>query len=460
MTQKNRTQSPAASLWRFLASIRLTVAVLLLLAATSIIGTLIPQGGSPADYIRQYGETGYRLLYVFDLFDMYHSWWFRSLIVLLTANIVVCTWKRFPSVWKTVMAGKITLPAHRPGKEEPEAFADSRNPEDLKSVYEKYIGRRFRRFRTDPIENGFRIVAERGRWTRLGVTGVHLSIVILLAGALIGSLFGFDGYVNIAEGERIDRIRLRNSGAVIPLGFEVLCEDFDVSFYDSGAPKEYRSRLHIMEKGQTVMQKEIIVNDPLRYKGINLFQSSYGGMPPKELTLSFTRRDTGDVFNTNISVGGQVDIPGTDRQFYLREIQTNYRLRGTDAGETALGVILHPDGESTEVALPMRFPTYDKMRKGEWIIAVEEHDHTYYTGLQVTRDPGVPLVYAGFILLILGCYVTFFMAHQKVAVEVIKSPYSSTVRVYGSSNRHPIGFEIILKKMVAELSGQKGGGHE
>ena len=455
MTQAIRKESFAVSVWRFLASIRLTVAVLLLLAATSVIGTLIPQEGSPADYIGQYGEFGYRLLYVFDLFDMYHSWWFGGLIVLLAANIVVCTLKRFPSVWKTVMADRTTVTVHQTSEGSPVEFTDTRNPEELKSVYESHIGSHFRRFRTDPIENGFRIVAERGRWTRMGITGVHLSIVILLAGALIGSIFGFNGYVNIAEGESVDRVRLRNSSEVIPLGFEILCEDFDVSFYESGAPKEYRSRLQIVENGEAVLQKDIIVNDPLRYKGINLFQSSYGNLPTKELTLSFTHRDTGDVFHRKISVGSRVVIPGTDRQFYLREIQSNYRLRGMDAGETALGVVIHPDGKSTEVALPMRFPTYDKMRKGEWIIAVEAHEHSYYTGLQVTRDPGVPLVYAGFILLIAGCYVTFFLAHRKIAVEVVKSARSSRVRVYGSSNRHPIEVETTIKKIAAELGRQK-----
>jgi hypothetical protein len=40
--------------------------------------------------------------------------------------------------------------------------------------------------------------------------------------------------------------------AIMPLGFEVLCEDFEVSFYNSGTPKEYRSRLHIVEDGKTV----------------------------------------------------------------------------------------------------------------------------------------------------------------------------------------------------------------
>lgn len=455
MTQPTKKTSVLDPAWGFLASVRLTIALLLLLAATSAIGTLIPQGGAPADYIRQYGEIGYRLVYVFDLFDMYHSWWFRSLMVLLTANIVVCTLQRFPAVWRIVFAGTPKMSPPPSGQAHAAEFIDSRRPEALKPLYEKCIGSRFRRLRTDPIENGFRIVAEKGRWTRLGVTGVHLSIVVLLVGALIGSLFGFDGYVNIAEGERVDRVRLQNNSAVIPLGFEILCEDFEVSFYDSGAPKEYRSRLHIMENGRSVMQKDIIVNDPLCYKGINLFQSSYGSIPPKELTLGFTRRDSGEVFRTKVAVGGRVDLPEPGRQFYLREIRDTFRIRDMDVGETALGVMTLPEGQSVEVALPMRFPTYDKMRKGEWAIAVEDHEHAYYTGLQVTRDPGVPLVYAGFILLVVGCYVSFFLAHRKIAVEVVNSPRSSRVRVYGSSNRNPVGFEAVLKKIAADLCEQR-----
>lgn len=460
MRRAPENASFAALVWRFLSSIRLTVVLLLLLAVTSAIGTLIPQDGTPADYIRQYGEFGYRLLYVFDLFDMYHSWWFRTLIVLLTANIVVCTWKRFPATWKTAVAGSLMPPVRRSQDVGTMEFKDSRDPEALKSVYEAYFRKRFPRLRTDPIDSGFRITAEKGRWTRLGVTVVHLSVVLLLTGALVGSLFGFDGYVNIPEGERVDRIRLRNSGEIIPLGFEIFCEDFDVSFYDTGAPREYRSRLHIVDEGRTVVQKDIIVNDPLRYKGINLFQSSYGRLPASVLTLRFAPRNGGEPILREIATGRRVDLPGSESRFYLKEIRSGYRLQGMDVGETALGMIEHSDGESREVVLPVKFATYDKMRKGEWVISVADHAHAYYTGLQVTRDPGVPLVYAGFSLLIIGCWVTYFMAHQKIAVEVVQSFQSSRIRLYGSSNRNPLGFDNRLKEIAADLARQKGGAHD
>lgn len=466
MTQTAKSETLVAPAWRFLASIRLTVVLLLLLAVASIFGTLIPQGGTPSEYIGRYGETVFRLMYAFDLYDMYHSWWFRGLILLLAGNIVVCTLKRFPSVWKIVFSGKAAPPSVKPGKIEPVAFEDARDPEALQSEYEACIRKRFRRVATESTENGFRIVAERGRWTRLGVTGVHLSIVVLLAGALVGSLFGFDGYVNIAEGESVDRVRLRNDNTVMALGFEVRCEDFDVSFYDSGAPKEYRSRLQILENGKTVVEKDIIVNDPLRYKGVNFFQSSYGSLPARELTLNFTRRDSGESVRVNAAIGQWVEIPGQGEhtgsppRFYFRRIESRYRLRGMDVGETVLGVLERPAGETAEVVLPLRFPSYDKMRKGEWIVSVADHEHRYYTGLQATRDPGVPLVYAGFLLLIVGCWVAFFTAHRKVAVEVTRSAHGGAVRVYGSSNRHPLGFETFLKKIAADLARQKGGAHD
>ena len=77
-------------LWQFFSSVKLTVGVLLALAATSIIGTLIPQNAGPADYLRIYGDFWYRIFAVFDFFDMYHSWWFQVLMVMLALNIIVC----------------------------------------------------------------------------------------------------------------------------------------------------------------------------------------------------------------------------------------------------------------------------------------------------------------------------------------------------------------------------------
>jgi ResB-like family len=79
------------AVWKLLASIQLTIVLLLSLAITSVIGTLIPQNSEPAAYVAAFGETLYRFFAVLGLFDMYHSWWFQVLMVLLAANVVVCS---------------------------------------------------------------------------------------------------------------------------------------------------------------------------------------------------------------------------------------------------------------------------------------------------------------------------------------------------------------------------------
>lgn len=422
----------------------------MLLAATSVIGTMIPQNAEPAAYLRAYGDITYRLMRVFDVLDMYHSWWFRALIGLLAANIVVCTARRWPSIWKIVAPGKPAV-GLRGGASPLAEFTDARPPQELSPVYAGFIMSRFRSHRLEAGANGFRVLAEKGRWTRLGVPLVHLSVVLILVGALIGSVLGFDGFVNIPEGGQADRIQLRSRTGTMPLGFEVRCDDFNVSYYDSGAPKEYRSSLSIIENGRPVLAKDIIVNDPMQYRSINFFQSSYGPLPPSDFELSFTRNSSGEAVRHRVSIGQSVELPEGTTRFTAREYRPAYRYKGSDVGETLLGVLEPTGAEPAEVTLPLRFPSFDKMRKDEWLIAVEGHDQRYYTGLQVTRDPGVPLVYAGFIMMVIGCWVAFFMSHQKVAIEVAGGPKSCSVKVFGSTNRLRIGFESKARRLAEEL---------
>jgi cytochrome c biogenesis protein len=50
----------------------------------------------------KYGLAGYKLIRGLNILDMYHSWWFQMMIVVLSVNIVVCSLDRLPAVWKIV----------------------------------------------------------------------------------------------------------------------------------------------------------------------------------------------------------------------------------------------------------------------------------------------------------------------------------------------------------------------
>ncbi|MBW1693032.1 MAG: cytochrome c biogenesis protein ResB [Deltaproteobacteria bacterium] len=450
---------------------------MLSIALTSVIGTLIPQNQNPDAYFRAYGEFFFKLFNVLGIFDMYHSWWFQCLIILLTTNVIVCSINRFSATWKIVFVKNPPFNLSRFRKlDQQEAFTNQNKISDLKKIYEPFIAKRFGYTRTEPTEKGFCIFAEKQRWTRFGVYTVHLSIVLLLLGGLVGSIFGFEGFVNIPEGEKVDSIRIRSTGDIKKLGFEIKCEDFNVSFYNNGAPKEFRSSLTILEEGKPVHKKDIIVNDPMRYKGINIFQSSYGKMPSngpqkkktqhidpeKEITLTFSIITSANSYKITATVGKPVDIPEGLGKFVLVEYRKSAEFMEQNIGEAFVGILTPNDGNPVEVLLPLHFPNFDKMRKGAVIISVSGQkqetftlvatpEPRYYTGLQITQDPGVWLVYTGFILMIIGCIITFFLSHQRLCVEVIKSGKKSKIVVTGTANKNKLGMESRVKKIARQV---------
>jgi len=453
MKKEHESANFFSRLWKFFASIRPTVFLLLSLAATSIIGTVIPQNQSPADYFHNYGEFFYNFFSALNIFDMYHSWWFQLLLLMLTINVIICSFNRLSTTWKIVF---VKIPPFNISKfrrlSDKEEFTSKRQLEDLRNKYEQAASKKYGYYRAGQTDKGFCIFAEKGRWTRLGVYAVHLSVILLLLGGLIGSIFGFEGFVNIPEGETVNSIILRKTDQIHNLDFAIRCDNFSVSFYETGAPKEFRSTLSIIEDGRSVLQKDIIVNDPLRYKGINLFQANYGMLSPEEITLNIMSRETGMVYKKKTKIGMPIVLPEGAGTFVIKEHRNSFIYKAIALGETFIGILNGKDGSSIDIMLPLNFAGFDKMRKGDLNFSVADYDNRYYTGLQVTRDPGVLVVYSGFVVMIIGCFVTFFMSHQRLCVEVVKNGNKTKVMVAGTANKNKLGMQARVKNFSRNLA--------
>ncbi len=449
-------------LWKFFASVKLTVVVLLLLAVLSIIGTLIPQNENPADYLKAFGPFLYRVLATMDVFDMYRSWWFQGLMVLLVVNILICSIDRLQVTGKIIFERNpnFNLNNYRKRKSRKNLSFNGEMGR-IKESCNALVSKMFSYCKVVSSGEGVAITAEKGRWTRLGVYVVHLSVVVLLLGGVIGTRFGFEGYMNIDEGAAADTIQLRFKPGTRKLPFTIQCDDFDVQFYNTGAPKEFRSTLTIIENGQKVLQKDIIVNDPLRYKGINIFQSSYGRAAAtadttKTIELSIKSNASGMVYTVKARLRQPVDLPEGLGSFVLNEYHPQAQFRGMAVGAALQGTLTPKGGEPQSILLPIKFPKFDSMRRGQAVISVSQAgemlEQRFYTGLQVTNDPGVTLVYAGFILMILGCIITFFMSHQQVVVEIQPKGKKINVMVSGKTNKNRVGFEYKLERIAKRLS--------
>jgi len=451
MNKKQVEKGLVDTLWGLFSSVRLSVIVLTLLAVTSIIGTVIPQNVSPAIYVDRFGEAAYRVLSFLDIFDMYHSWWFQLLLLLLGINLVVCSMDRLPAVLKIIGKKQRLNPENYRRAIKGETVAVGEAPGAVAASLSQRFKAPMGAFTV--VEEGTTryLFAERGRWTRLGVYVVHGGVLLLLVGGFLGSLFGYEGAMNIAEGKSSGVVRLNGSNARLPLDFELRCDAFSVSFYDTGEPKEYRSDLVVVEEGNDVLSRRIVVNDPLRYKGISFYQATYGLVAPESTSFSFTSKASGMSYPADGTFGEPLSIPEGLGTFTPMHFMNNYRFHDQPMGPTVLGILKKKGGETIRLALPVKSPNFDGMRRGDVVVAVANFENRYYTGIQVTKDPGVWLVYAGFLFLIAGCYITFFMNHRGFMVEVVPSPSGSAVTLYGHSNKNRLGTEMVIRRLTEKL---------
>lgn len=452
MTKSSNSDGFGHQLWNFFASVKLSVVILLSLAVTSIFGTVIPQNENPMLYHQKFGDVLFKLFNTLDIFDMYHSWWFRFLLCMLTVNIIICSINRLSSTWKIIFPKKPAFNINRFRKaKNRQHWSAADSVEQVKDIFSPWLSKRFGRFTVESSKNGYLLFGEKGRWTRLGVYAVHLSIVLMVAGGLVGSIFGFDGFVNIPEGESVDSILLRNDQPEVKLDFEIKCDDFDLTLYESGMPKEYRSSLSIIKKNQTVIQKNIIVNDPLRFEGINIFQSSYGRMPATQLNVTFTEKASGMIYNKEATMGSPIEMPGNSGTLIVEDFRPNFSFRGVNLSNIFLCRMIPKQGDPEHIIIPSDYPRFDMMRQGDFIISISNTDFKYYTGLQVTKDPGVPIVYVGFLFMIIGCYVTFFMFHQKICVEISTDRGKTTVMAAGISGKNRPAMNAVIRRLSRQL---------
>ncbi|MBI9088597.1 MAG: cytochrome c biogenesis protein ResB [Desulfobacterium sp.] len=454
MNKKASNQGPLNRVWMFFCSVKLTVVILLSLAFTSVIGTLIPQNASGAFYLQKYGQGWNEVFKALDIVDMYNAWWFLLLLGLLVVNIVVCSIERLGYTWKIIFPKKVVFRLERFQRlKHKETFSCDNSPDDLVSRYEVFLKKRVGKVTRETTDTGTALFAETGRWTRIGVYVVHLSIILLLVGAVLGSLWGFKGHVSIPEGQTTDVVELKQGAHEhLTLDFSIRCNTFDVSFYDTGAPNEFKSNITLLEKGEEVLTCDILVNHPLRYKGISLYQSNYGTASAKNVTLAITSRGSGMVYQKLLEFNQPVDLPENRGQFIMERFASGYNFRGHNLGEAFVGKVISPDTTETSVIIPLKFPTFDKMRGGQLIFAVENFEKQYYTGLQVNKDPGVWCVYAGFILMIIGCWVTFFMSHQSYCVEIRNPDGTNTlVEVSAIANRNAQSLKLKTARLASTM---------
>jgi cytochrome c biogenesis protein len=424
-------------IWNFFASVKLAIFTLCSLAITSIIGTIIPQGENASFYSSQYGVKAAKFMQILDIPDMYYSWWFLLLLMILSINLLVCSIERFPRVWKIIQNDNLTMSPDRIAKmsigNKWQISADKIhlfNPKELFDTIGMVPA-------SKDMTNGTLYFSQKGKYSRTGVYLVHLSILVIFAGAIIGSVLGFKGSIMIPELQSTSKIFSSKDPSSINLGFEVRCDQFIIEFYDNGMPKEYQSTLTILENGKEIFSKDIEVNSPLTYKGITFYQSSYQGY--QDFILTISDKKTGESQQVILPFQKQQEWADHDVRFGI----VNAEALGQRVTRTKLWL---KNGQTPAVLswLDDNQPSVISTENNSYEVVAKQ---MYATGLQVAKDPGVYIVYLGCGLMLLGLYIAFFLSHKRVWILHEQSGSNHSFLLGANTNKNKIAFKNLLTRM-------------
>ncbi len=428
---------------QFFSSIQLSLFTFFVLAIASIVGTIIEQNKDAAYYVDRFGPQIAKLFEILDISNMYNSWWFLSLLVLLSINLIVCTFDRLPKVWHMVVMDNLDTPVERLEKMgERQTFLVANAPDEAADIAGGILGRFGASKRRATEGGGMLLFSQKGAWTRLGVYVVHFSVLVIFVGAIIGSIYGHKGGVTIPEGASASQIYEFNTDRPIPLGFQVRCDRFELSYYDNGMPKEYRSDLTVLKDGKAVAKKSIVVNDPLQYGGFTFYQANYEAL--NELMVHVESEKSGAKETFLVAPREQAKWPEEKISFGIINIE------GGGRGADYRYKVWFEDsaGEPFTFWLPSSQVGKIERPSGTYTISLKRR---FVTGLQVAKDPGVWWVYVGCGAMLLGLLVAFFLSHRRVWVYISREGEATRVLLCGSANKNRLGFEKDFAALVDQF---------
>jgi len=449
-------------LLKVLSSLKLTLTLLILIALLAIVGTFIPQQENAPEFARLLSPTAVSILHSLQLFDIYHSLVFYVLLGLLSVNLIVCSWKRFPASLRQFTSSPFPGPAGLYDGLPPEQILISdAGREDVAKRVEALLRGKFRRIEKDDSREGTTVFfGDRGRFSLFGVYAVHLSILVMIAGTLVGSLWGLNAYMNLVEGGTADAASIRGGKGTRNLGFSVRCDRFTVDFYENGAPKTYRSDLSFIKDGKVVFQGPVLVNHPLEFGGVRFYQASYGSVSDGRAFITVTGKTLKEK-GFMISVGDVFDIPGSDAKVEVLRVEDNLMNMGpaakirvrSAATDVQFWIFQHIDEiKESNPGLMDEVPLFNPGLFKPYVFALVRVEQQYYTGLQVARDPGVPLVAGGGLLMIAGLVVIYFVFHHRLWLRIDTVKGRTRISVAGRSNRNAASMKRLLDGICTQLA--------
>ena len=439
------------------SNLRTGIVLLILVVLASALGTFILQRPvtDPDNMARAYSPNALRWLDRLTLTDVFHSWWFLTLLALVSLSIVLVSIDRFPNAWRFYARPYRKTDSHfraaLPSKVE---LAIKSSEQGLNAAERalKKLGW--------PVEriagNEPSLYSERHRFSVMAVYIVHASLLLIFAGGIIDGFFGYSGFLMLQKGQTGNVIELR-TGAKKQLPFGVKCFGAGQENYADGSPKRWWSKLAVVQDGKEVESKEIVVNDPLVHQGLRFYQASFGmtgnldGLKLLTTPGNGTSREITVRMNEPFELDANTTVTLAEYipDFFIRDNQVFKRSDNPDNPAFRLQVRNRTTGEDAKLWL---FPSYGETAQGKktnYSFAYRDMQMGYFTGLEVSHEPGQWLVWAGCLLMGAGLFVAFYMVHMRLWIVAVPNAKGKLVLwVGGQANKNRDRFEQKFSEVV------------
>ncbi|MES2504892.1 MAG: cytochrome c biogenesis protein ResB [Myxococcota bacterium] len=425
--------------FRLFASLKLTLVIFIGLGIALFTGMFWDQTKPLATHLQNIKAPLVRDAFLFlELHDVYHSWWFGILVLLLALNLIGCSIARLPKIWVDARNPHLLLDNYLLRKASQKAVLI------VNQVSTSIFSAKEKRWQEgDTIY----IFFERHKYARCGVYIIHTALLFIMFGSIAATQLGVDGMMLIPEGQFSQIVQAKGVGGKTyshRLNFVIQCSDFRLKTYADGSPMAYESDLAIFSPDNLetpVVSKTIRVNDPLEYQGYTFYQASYQSLDGEKLVNLKIAPRGGKSRTVQVKPGEPVAFDKNSLK--VTELFEDY---------AGLGSAVQIELNGSEFVVFRKQPKFDaEVRRGEQEIIFAGFDEPYATGISVGKVPGAYFVFAGFILMFFGLAMAFGMNQRRYYAKVTQLENGEfELTLAGVCNRYPQAFRQEFEKIVSQ----------
>jgi cytochrome c biogenesis protein len=451
------------TLWRLSSSAQLAAIVLLAIALALALGALFPQAPSQATrdsavYVQWLASVQGRYGNWFDfldttgLFDVYSSWWFRTLLALLAFGLIISTVERMASLWLSIRQAEV-----KPGDDsfveasKQAVFSVDRPVGQLVERLKATLTRGLCRTRVKREEGMVYLYADR-LWVEGAALLGHIGLIVVLAGMVVTDRLGWrEGAVTLSPGQSYEV----GHGLDAVLRFEKL----ELDAYPDGSPRDYRTYVQIIED-DAELEQVIGVNRPFTYRGVSFYQISHG----MAVAVKASDQDGHPLLLQSFADGAEtaavVSLP-----FWGHQSERHFAVLDRDIVFQLVFYQSLPDrGYDGPVFLVQAYrgsaiePVYSGFVEKSRSLKVDGVTYHLaldpYSVLRIVRDQAIAVVVLGLLLTIVGHFLWLYWSPIRFWAAMSEKNDRTTVRLAGTAERDEANFASWFEGLAQEIEGE------